>query len=323
VTLALEFKKAHSYVARSLEIFIPHRLVPQERDEPNSPTLSQTKTVATACQIFLIYILYIHIYVLYYFTKGEAMTNNVIKSADRVFGVLELFRDQQAPLTATEICKYLDYPKSSADALLKSLVSLGYLSLDSSSMRYFPSRRLTQLGDWLPRLLLGEGDTLSMLDELHETTGETITLSMPNGLAMQFISAIPGTFPISLNIREGQTIPIFATAVGIAQLGTRSDGDVEKLVKRANRLAARSDERVDIRALKQEIESARSDGYVEAYDRVLTDTGAIAMALPRSQLDRTLVVAVGGLSERIKANRVQIIQKMRKSIWQLGHNEAS
>ena len=250
------------------------------------------------------------------------MPKDVIKSADRVFGVLELFRDQQAPLTATEICKYLSYPKSSADALLKSLVSLGYLTLDSNTMRYFPSLRVTQLGEWLPRLLLGEGDTLSMLDELHKFTGETITLCMPNGLAMQFITVIPGTFPISLTIREGQTIPIFATAVGIAQLATRSTEDIQKLAQRANRRTTRTDERVDIDVLKAEIETARSNGYVEAYDRVLTDTGAIAMALPMSQLDRTLVVAVGGLSERIKTNRTQIIQKMRQAIWQLGHNDA-
>jgi DNA-binding IclR family transcriptional regulator len=162
-----------------------------------------------------------------------------------------------------------------------------------------------------------------MLDELHKLTGETITLCMPNGLAMQFITVIPGTFPISLTIREGQTISIFATAVGIAQLATRSTEDIQKLAQRANRRTTRTDERVDIDMLKAEIEAARSNGYVEAYDRVLTDTGAIAMALPMSQLDRTLVVAVGGLSERIKTNRTQIIKKMRQAIWQLGHSEES
>ena len=163
------------------------------------------------------------------------MNNDVVKSVGRVLSVLELFRNQQVPLTATEICKHLDYPKSSADALLKSLVKLGYIALDSQTMQYFPSLRVTKLGDWLPGILFGSGQTLDMLEELSSQTQETVTLSMPNALSMQFITVIPGTFPISLTVREGFNIPIFTTAVGIAQLATRSDKDIKILAKRANR----------------------------------------------------------------------------------------
>ena len=249
------------------------------------------------------------------------MVKEVIKSAERVFEVLELFRQQQAPLTATDICKYLGYPKSSADALLKSLVRLGYLTLNVSDVKYFPSMQVAKLGDWLPNVLLGGGDVLNMLDELHHLTGETITLSMPSGLSMQFTTVLPGTFPMSLTIREGLTVPIFDTAVGTAHLATQSDEEIEKLARRANRRSRSTEQHVDINAAMSEIEDARANGYAEAYDRVLTDTGAIAMTLPTNQLDRAAVVAVGGLSERMNANKKQIIRKMRKVLWQLGRSQ--
>ncbi|MAQ10706.1 MAG: hypothetical protein CMQ11_12895, partial [Gammaproteobacteria bacterium] len=171
-----------------------------------------------------------------------------------------MFRNQQSALTATEICKYLKYPKSSADALLKSLVTLGYLTMDPNTVRYFPSLQVAKLGDWLPNVLLGGGNTLNMLNELHNLTGETVTLSMPNELSMQFITAIPGTFPISLTINEGLTVPIFATAVGIAHLATRSNQEIDKLVKWSNRQAAVSDQRVNTDELSEEIETARANG---------------------------------------------------------------
>ena len=245
----------------------------------------------------------------------------VIKSAERVFAVLKLFSQQQAPLTATEICKYLGYPKSSADALLKSMVTLGYLTLNPGDVKYFPSLQVTKLGDWLPNILLGRGDTLNMLDDLHSLTGETITLSMPSGLSMQFITVLQGTFPISLTIREGLTVPIFGTAVGTAHLATQSDDEIVKLARRANRRPGNTEQHIDINAAMREIEEARANGYAEAYDRVLTDTGAIAMALPTSQLDRAAVVTVGGLSERMRASKKQIVQKMRKVLWQLGRSQ--
>lgn len=238
------------------------------------------------------------------------MNNNVVKSAERVLSVLELFRRKQTPLTASEICNALSYPKSSGDALLKTLVSLGYVALNLQTMRYFPSLRVTKLGDWLPSMVLSDGETLEVLEELHRLTGETITLSMPSGLSMVFLVVIQGTYPISLTIRENVAVPIFSTAVGFAQLATNSDENIEKLTRRANRGANR--QQVDFGQLMVEIEVTRDAGYAKAYDRVIADTGAIAMALPVSQLDQALVVAVGGLSERIKASESKITDIMRR-----------
>ena len=62
------------------------------------------------------------------------------------------------------------------------------------------------------------------------------------------------------------------------------------------------------------IELTRAKGYCEAYDRFVPDTGAIAMALPGISSESSLVVAVGGLSDRIKKNEGKIIQEMRQAI---------
>ena len=239
------------------------------------------------------------------------MNNKVVKSAARVFSVLELFRRMQTPLTASEICDALNYPKSSGDALLKTLVGLGYVVLNLQTMRYFPSLKVTRLGDWLPSMVLGDGETLEILEELHRLTGETITLSMPSGLNMVFLVVIQGTYPISLTIRENVAVPILSTAVGFAQLATCNDAEIEKLAKRARRGANK--QQVDLQQLMAEIQATRDAGYAKAYDRVVADTGAIAMALKVSQLDQALVVAVGGLSERIKANESKITDVM----WRL------
>jgi len=79
---------------------------------------------------------------------------NVVKSVARVLEVLELFTRQREPMSGIQICRSLDYPKSSANAILKSLVELGYLALNPDNLKYFPSFRVTYLGDWIPGQLV-------------------------------------------------------------------------------------------------------------------------------------------------------------------------
>ncbi len=242
------------------------------------------------------------------------MDNSVVKSVGRVLGVLELFKDRRRPMTATEICNHLQLPKSSANALLKSLVTLGYLSLNSPGKQYFPTLAVTHLGDWLAGKLFSSAETLNALEDIHTETQETVTLSMPNGLSMQFVTVLPSTFPISLNLHEGFLTPLFGSGVGTAQLSTRADEEITRLVKQANRRASSSKRKIDLDKVMADVEAARSQGYAEAYDQVSSDSGAIAMPIPRGEIDRNLVVAVGGLSARIRQRKQLIIRTMRKAL---------
>ena len=49
------------------------------------------------------------------------MTNSSIKSAKRIFEVLEYFEDVKRPISLKEVATKCDYPTSSAAALLKSM----------------------------------------------------------------------------------------------------------------------------------------------------------------------------------------------------------
>ena len=247
-------------------------------------------------------------------TTESSQGNGVVKSVGRVMEVFELLRSTQRPLTGTDVVRALGYPKSSANAILKSLVELGYLTFDRKHMTYFPSLNLTELGEWVPTILLGSGQTLNLLAELNEATSETVTLSMQNNLSMQFLRAIPGTFPISLQIGEGYMAPLFGTGVGTALLATKTDEEVVELAAAANSQIKRRRDKIDINAVLSEIAQARSDGFAAAYDRLLEDTGAIAMPMPQVVEGRQLVLAVAGLGDRIHRNEATIIRTMKRSM---------
>ncbi len=243
-------------------------------------------------------------------------STNVVKSVARVLEVFELFAQRREPMSGIQVCRALNYPKSSANAILKSLVKLGYLALNPDNLKYFPSLRVTYLGDWLPEQLLGTIETTKLLESLHEATGETVTLSMQNGFHMQFIRVLPGTFPISLRVSEGFMAPIFGTAVGAAYLSTITDQMIEGLYERAANRGEFKSQAATLESVMADVVAARKDGCARGYDRILPDTGAIAAPLRTHVHDQYLVVGIGGLSARIHRSEDNIMENLKRIIGQ-------
>lgn len=238
----------------------------------------------------------------------------VVKSAGRVLEVLELFRRERRQMSAAEIGQALGYPKSSTNVLLKSLVQLGYLSLDGRSLRYFPSLSVTQLGDWIPTMVLASGDAFEVLAEVHAATQETVTLTVQNDLNCRFLKVIPGTFPISLRMTEGFVAPLFATAVGTAILSQLPDEEVAVLVERANLKNRRRSDRVDLARVMRDVRATRTRGFAVVYDAVFPDTGAIAAPFPSDVDGFPMAIGVGGLRDRMRRNEQVILKALRVSL---------
>jgi DNA-binding IclR family transcriptional regulator len=240
------------------------------------------------------------------------MSERSVKSALRVVEVLELFRKQRRPLSATEIGDFLGYPKSSTSMLLHTLVEAGWISLSTDSMLYFPTLRVAALGDWLPSQLFGGEVAEELVAELWERTQETATLSIPNGVHMEFVRVHVGSYPISLNLPSGTQVPMFGTAVGTAYLHTISEDAIARLYEAAVAKEAIQDARQTLQGYLQEIRRSRKLGYAVGYDRLLSDTGAIGVAIKGSGAEHAVVMGVGGLSSRIARNEDAIARLMKQ-----------
>lgn len=244
----------------------------------------------------------------------DAAAQGVVKSAGRAFEVLELFAQMRRHLSASEIGQALGYPKSSTSALLKSLLSQGYLVLNPRTLRYFPSLSVTKLGDWIPAAVLSSGDVLEILSEVHAATQETVTLSVRKDFSVTFLRVLPGTYPISLQMTEGFVGPLFSSAVGNAILSQMTDEEIAATVERANARPKRTAERVDLGKLMRGVQETRRKGYSVYYDAFFPDTGAIAVPLPSAMEGFPMAVGAGGLRDRIRRNEAVIYRAIRNSI---------
>ena len=232
-------------------------------------------------------------------------SENVVKSVGRVFEILELFSSVREPMNAQSICLQLNYPQSSTLVLLKSMVELGYLAFDSTAKTYFPTPRISSLGNWIFPDLLAGGDMDMKMASLNQQTKETVYLAVQKNLSMQYVKVYPGLLPITLTITEGGVAPLFGSAVGMALLSTKTDDELDRLTDRNSGDPMRQS--IDLSALKKQLNQIRKRGYSCVFDAVLPGAGAIGIPLSSKVLPGNYALGIAGPTERMRNNKKDIV----------------
>jgi DNA-binding IclR family transcriptional regulator len=238
------------------------------------------------------------------------VTASAIKSARRVIEMLELFDRLRRPLTLKEICHALTYPVSSAQALLKSLVVLGYLEYDRPSRTYLPTMRIAAVGRWVAEGLFGEGDVLPMMRRLHERTGETAILGARSDLFAHYVHVVRAEDePLHHAPAPGSVRPLGRCGIGRLLLSAQTDDEIDLLVRRIN--IAEPQARLDLSELMDDIAAIRHQRHVFSRHLFAEGTGMIAVLAPGALHGRRLALGVGGPVARLEARYDEHLATLR------------
>ncbi|CAN5238458.1 helix-turn-helix domain-containing protein [soil metagenome] len=240
--------------------------------------------------------------------------SKLVKSAGRVLEILEYFDDLQRQSTVMEIADALGYPQSSTSALLRSLVTMGYLNYDPQSRTYITSSRVALLGSWVNSPFFAEGAIISMMKELNEQTHDTVVLGMRNGQHVQYIHVIQATSPARLHMTLGTVRPLAASGAGYAVLATMTDAEVTRIVMRVNAEAREGEPLIKVRELLEKIAVIRDKGYAFTCDMVTRGGGMIAAPLPRMAGQPQMIIGIGGISEVMRQREDELAEALRSQI---------
>ncbi|MCW0235019.1 MAG: helix-turn-helix domain-containing protein [Ferrovibrio sp.] len=240
-------------------------------------------------------------------------SNSTIKTARRIFEVLEYFEQVKRPISLKEISHTFGYPTSSGSVLLKSMVTLGYLFYDGYNRTYMPTMRIAQMGNWLKTELFGESEILALVDFIWQEVDELVSISTQSDLHAQYIHLIPSTKSLRFDVKPGDIRPLAIAGVGRAMLSAHTDAEIERLVRRINATCP-VEERIDLSELMTIITDIRRNGYMFSKDIITRGAGVIAMPLPKRSFGRILVLGVGGPNSRLEENEDHILNTMREGI---------
>ncbi|MGE0387704.1 MAG: IclR family transcriptional regulator [Gammaproteobacteria bacterium] len=243
------------------------------------------------------------------------MPDSVIKSAGRVFEVLELFRARRRALGVREIAEHFGYPLSSTAVLLKSLSTLGYLSHDESARAYFPTVRVALLGEWIYESMFDGAGATALVDAIADATGETVLLAVCNGVNAQYVHVRQSRHEIQFYISPGTRRPLCMSGTGWAILSTLDDAAIESIYARTHARLPRGSvlRRITLAQVLAQVQGVRASGYAYSRGMVTPGGGVIAMPLPVTGGAR-LAVAVAGIVERLERDERAIVRTMKAQI---------
>jgi DNA-binding IclR family transcriptional regulator len=239
------------------------------------------------------------------------MSAAAIKSARRVFEVLEYFDDQRRPLSLKEICERHGYPPSSGAGILKSLVLLGYLEYDKQSRTYLPTMRIAALGGWVAADLFGGIDIIELMERLREETRETVILAAQSDIHAQYVHVLRSTQALNYAVSPGTLRPLAQSGFGRLLLSGRTDADIRVIVRRIDAARETGEAKIDVEALLAEVGAIRREGFLFSDSLITPGVGVIGILLPQTPFGRKFAIGLAGPAARIEAEKAMLLALLR------------
>jgi IclR family transcriptional regulator, pca regulon regulatory protein len=191
---------------------------------------------------------------------GRARDPLFNSSVEKALAILEAFGAQRA-LNLAELGAGVGVTTSSAQRCTHTLVRLGYLKRDALLRRWVLTARALKLAEaYLSGHTLLEQATTHLID-LNQVSGESVSLSEPDGLDMVFIARFPSLKRFYIHMPVGRRLPMYCTASGRAYLSALAPAAARRLLRDAKLPALTPFTLTDPRRIWKRIQAAREAGY--------------------------------------------------------------
>lgn len=237
---------------------------------------------------------------------SEAASQTAEGAVPRAFAVLELLAREEEPVRLSAVALRLGMQKSTVHRILTTLIGLGYVEQEAQTGCYRASLRLWELGSGLVAHHPIKRAAAVFLQQLHQSTRETVSLTILAGDDVLYLDKIVSPRPIRFTSRVGSRAPAPMTAGGKAMLAY--EPEARAIIRRA-RARVRAPRRVNPESLMRELEQVRRNGYATSS----YSPGVISFAAPIMARDGRAAAAlsVSAPESRLtKAKREEIIEQL-------------
>ncbi len=235
-----------------------------------------------------------------------------VKSAERVFTMLELFEREKRGLTVKEIAYHLDWPLSSASVLLGVMVRLGYLEIEKPGRRFLPTLKTARLGLWVENNFKVDDTTFHIMENIAKLTGETVLLAVKHQWSALYIHVIQATNPLRLHVPTGTKRPLPLSGCGLVLLAALRDEEILSNIDKMQMPDAPDEPSAN--EICRKIHDVRRNGFAVTADAVTLGAGTVAVQLPYEIKGRAAVIGVGGSSTVIRQTWQEKLQIIRAEI---------
>jgi len=212
--------------------------------------------------------------------------------------VLEAVTDaDRPPRSVDEIAAMVGLTRSNTHRTLQTLVHAGYLMRDERVGGYTGTIRLFERGMRLLERLDIRRQAAPLMKALADKTGETVHLSMLDGIDVVYIEKIDSPQPIRAYSVVGGRAPAYAVATGKALLAHQPVSYVERY---ESMLVPHTEATLSsLKILQADFEQSRRRGYAINRGEWRDGVGGVACIVRDSQAGPLAAVDVSGPLDRL------------------------
>jgi IclR family transcriptional regulator, pca regulon regulatory protein len=182
-------------------------------------------------------------------------------SVQKALAMLETFGGERRTLGLAELAAAAGMTISSAQRSIHTLLRLGYLRRDARLRRWVLTPRALSLTEaYLSGHTLLEHATAHLI-ALNQASGESVSLSEPDGNDMVFIARFPSLQPFHIHMPVGRRLPMYCTASGRAYLAALPAAAARRILTRSRLATHTSQTLTDLQQIWKRIDAARESGY--------------------------------------------------------------
>lgn len=247
-----------------------------------------------------------------------------IQSVRRAFTILKAVSANEADgATLSEIAARVELPKSTVSRMLTTLERVGAVERVSAREGFRIGDEVLALASALPYPRNLSAAARPLLQQLAQTTGETLTLCTPDGNFAHYIDQINPGRALQVHDWTGQRIPLHACSDGKLFLAHRSQDEIERYLARPlERFTSHTVTTPS--ALRRELRAIRKHGYAWTHGEY--DAEIVGVAAPvRDATDGVIAsVCLFGPAYRWPAERdaAELIALTRKTAEGIGRKLA-
>jgi len=194
---------------------------------------------------------------------GEAPAHDPLfnDSAQKALAVLEAFGKGRRVLKLVEAADIAGITKASAQRCVHTLEVLGYLRRDRRSTGWMLTPRALGIAHaYLAGYRLIEQAQQHLVD-LNRATGESVSLSEPDGTDMVFVARFPSHKRFLIHMPIGRRLPMYCTASGRAYLSALPAAEALQLLRQSSLRALTPMTITDLQRIQELVAAAHADGY--------------------------------------------------------------
>ena len=245
--------------------------------------------------------------------RGGDVTEVAGDRYSRTFDVLELLVGRSDGMTVTEISKRLGLPISSSHNLLQRMVTAEVANV-TADLRYSIGPRAVRLGIRIVDGLEVRSLARRHLQELARTTGEDVYLAVRLGRRVTYVDRMPGSHPVSVDIRLGQSLFLHATSVG--KLFAAYEGPLRRRLLTEPRPVLTEHTLTEPAELEAELGRIAEQGYSLSREEAII--GVVGLAAPIRDAYGAVVAAI-----HISALRMRMTPELEASLVDAARSTAA